>query len=416
MSTRRAAGHDRLADRLGSALSSDGRLVATPPDAATMADALAIASEAGMRVLVAGRGLRLDWGNPVETDLALGTSGLTRLVDYAPDDMIVTAEAGMTLAALNALLATRSQVLPLEVPHPDRTTLGGLVAAAPLPLARTGYGEVKDWLIGLSVATPDGALVRAGGKVVKNVAGYDLCKLYAGSLGTLGAIASVTFRVRPRWERTALVSAGFSPASAEAALEAVQTTLLAPSVSVLRASDHALRLSLGFDGFAETVDWQTREAMHLFEQLGGQDLEVLEDAVAIQARRELADALHGPTLPGVALRCSVLPSELLGFLETARSLPGTALTAIGLAQHGSLWLRRAVPDAGAWLAGVRAIASRHGGHATLEGRQGWPEETEAFELAGASRVLMRRLQAALDPRGTMAPGRFRLEGGARGAS
>lgn len=412
MSATFEAGASRLQERLGAALETRGGLVATPRDIGELVDTMAIAHDAGLRVLARGLGLRLDWGNPVEAELVVATAGLGRVIEYAPDDLVVTAEAGMTLADLNSLLATRYQVLPLEVAHPERTTLGGLVAAAPSSLARTGYGEVKDWLIGLKVATPDGLLVKGGGKVVKNVAGYDLCKLYAGSLGTLGAIAEVTFRVRPGWEATALVSAHFLADRAPTALAALQATTLMPAVSALEATETAVRFTLGFDGFAETVAWQLQEAVRLLEGLGGQDLVVQSDAPARETRAALARSLHGTTA-----RASVLPSDMPGFLDRVRELPGTrTLSATGLAEHGALWLTADLAAPLMWLEEVRAIARGLGGHVTLEGRGGWPIEADAFMLEEPTRDLMRRIQAGLDPAGRMAPGRFRLEGGSHGAS
>lgn len=412
MTTALEAGAARLQERLGAALATEGGLVATPSDVPALVETMAIAADAGLSVLVRGHGLRLDWGNPVATDLVVSTAGLTRVLDYAPDDMVVTAEAGMTLADLNALLATRFQVLPLEVAQPERTTLGGLVAAAPSSLARTGYGEVKDWLIGLSVASPEGALVHGGGKVVKNVAGYDLCKLYAGSLGTLGAIATVTFRVRPSWEATALVSAEVPAANAEEALGALQTTTLMPAVNAVELRDGAVRVTLGFDGFAETVAWQVQEATTRLTTLGGRHLDVRRDADARQARADLARQLHGVPDRRVGVRASVLPADMLGFLDRVRALPRSGtLSAVGLVEHGAWWLRTERSEPAAWLEEVRAIAAALGGHVVLEGRDGWPMEVDSFALDATTRELMGRLQAGLDPHGIMAPGRFRLEGG-----
>ncbi|HEY9856760.1 MAG TPA: FAD-binding oxidoreductase [Stenomitos sp.] len=410
-------GTTRLKALLGPAFAeSDGQLVATPPTTDALVETMGIAAEAGLRVLVAGHGLRADWGNPVDTDLTISTRALHRVVEYAPDDMVITAEAGMTLRALNAHLATRSQVLPLEVAAPERTTLGGLVAAAPMSLARPGYGEVKDWLIGLAVATPTGELVRGGGKVVKNVAGYDLCKLYAGSLGTLGAIATVTFRVRPSWEATALVTGCTAGEAAEALLEAVQTTHLAPTVNLLRMRGDLIRFTLGFDGFQETVDWQVQEASRLFEAHGAEDMQVLRDAGAQTERGALADSLQAPH-GSFSLRASLLPSDMLAFYrEAMASADGLSVTGLGLAPHGTLWLQGTGEPAKriAWLDELRAIALRHGGHVTIEGHTGWPREVDAFMLAAPPRELMRRIQAGLDPRGLMAPGRFRLEGARHG--
>ena len=144
---------------------------------------------------------------PARYDLALSTERLDRITDYQPADLTVTAQAGVTLAQLQETLAAHGQFLPLDVALPDRQTVGGIVAARADSLRRLAYGSVRDSLLGVSVINSRGELVKGGGKVVKNVAGYDLPKLYCGSLGTLGLIVEATFKVAPLPAASATVGA-----------------------------------------------------------------------------------------------------------------------------------------------------------------------------------------------------------------
>ena len=144
------------------------------------------------------------WGNaaglgypPRRYDLALSTERLNHITEYVPADLTVTAQAGVTLAQLQETLAAHGQFLPLDVALPERQTLGGIIAARADSLRRLAWGSVRDSLLGVTVINDRGERIKGGGKVVKNVAGYDLPKLYCGSLGTLGLIAEATFKVAP---------------------------------------------------------------------------------------------------------------------------------------------------------------------------------------------------------------------------
>lgn len=381
-----------------------------PQDIAELADALGKAALEKRVVEIVGRGARADWGNPLPDDrLHVSTAKLNAVVDYAPDDMVVTAEAGMSLAELNALLATRGQVLPLEVPFPDRTTLGGLVAAAPVPLARSGYGLVRDWLLALEVVSSEGSLIKSGARVVKSVAGYDLCKLYAGSLGTLGAIATVTFRVRPMPETSALLSATWtSPDQLDEMLAAVQTSTLDPSLAVLRYKADVFEVSLGFDGSSETVSWQCDEARMVIAEHCGALAQAVHGEAAAPLRSELRDALAGGPDASLIARASVRPSDLLGYLreaaEVAKELE-LGCEAIAQAQHGTVWLSLDGAEWLEWLERLRARAHGLGGSLVIE-RSPDPSQVDAFSLDGVPLALMRGIKQSLDPSGCLAPGRL----------
>src|SRR5262245_48381521 len=139
-------------------------------------------------------------GLPRRYDLALCLQRMSRIVDYQPTDMTVSVEAGMSLARLQQILGEQNQWLPLDPPWPERVTVGGLIAMNLSGPSRLSQGTVRDFLIGIKVIRADGTVIKGGGRVVKNVAGYDLTKLYCGSFGTLGVIAEATFKVRPRSE------------------------------------------------------------------------------------------------------------------------------------------------------------------------------------------------------------------------
>ena len=143
---------------------------------------------------------------------------LDRIVEHAPEDMTVTVESGITLAALQGQLAHRRQWLPIDPPHADQTTIGSILAANASGPRRFGFGTVREHLIGIKVALADGTLIKAGGKVVKNVAGYDLCKLFIGSRGTLGVIVEATFKLRPLPEAEQFVQARCESLSQASAL------------------------------------------------------------------------------------------------------------------------------------------------------------------------------------------------------
>ena len=151
-------------------------------------------------------------GVPKRYQQALCTTALSTVVDYQPTDMTITVGAGLDLAQLQAILGENGQWLPLDPPCPERATVGGVIAANLNGPARFSQGTVRDFLIGIKVVRADGTLIKGGGQVVKNVAGYDLPKLYCGSFGTLGVIVEATFMIRPRPEAQTTLVLAFSSA------------------------------------------------------------------------------------------------------------------------------------------------------------------------------------------------------------
>jgi len=260
------------------------------PKAVEEAQAL-VRAAAGQAIIPWGGGTRQCLGFPPDRyDLALSTTALTQITEYRPADLTVTAQAGITVSQLQKTLAAHGQTLPLDIALPERQTLGGVIAARADSLRRFSRGSVRDSLLGVSVINSRGELVKGGGKVVKNVAGYDLPKLYCGSLGTLGLIVEATFKVAPLPEASATallpLAADFN---SEDVLDMLLGSDLAPSFLfllnpeaacvVLPDAESAQYIVAGFDGAAEAVVWQ-------IETLGAS---ALDSQTASEVRARLRD-------------------------------------------------------------------------------------------------------------------------------
>src|SRR2546422_2491144 len=224
---------DRLANRLEGALGSavqrdpatlrahvvDGlvpHIRCAPQDTSQLSAALRICGESGAAVIPWGGGTAMHWGNPpTHADVVVSLEHLNRLVEHDDANLTATVQAGMCVAPLQDLLAARGQFLAIDPPDPPHATIGGTVAANINGPRRLAYGGVRDLVIGMKMVLASGEQIKAGGKVVKNVAGYDMCKLFVGSLGTLGVITEVTFKMAPLPEtfRTIVAPGALAPAA-----------------------------------------------------------------------------------------------------------------------------------------------------------------------------------------------------------
>jgi glycolate oxidase FAD binding subunit len=218
--------------------------VALPSSEAEVAAVLRAAALAEMVVVPWGAGTKQDLGRPLErVDLVLSLEKLNRVVDYVPADMTITVEAGMRFAELQALTARHGQTVSLDPPRAAGATIGGIVSTAASGPRRMAYGGVRDLLLGARVALPDGRVIKAGGKVVKNVAGYDMPKLLAGSLGTLGVITEVSLKLRPLPADSRTLVFGLAELGpAMAAAEAILNSELLPAAMAVLTPEVARRL------------------------------------------------------------------------------------------------------------------------------------------------------------------------------
>jgi glycolate oxidase FAD binding subunit len=256
--------------------------------------------ENGHGLMPLGGGVRSYIGHEAIKPLySLTTNALNNVVEYEPEDLVVCAEAGMTLSALQATLRASGQWLPVDVAYPEKQTLGGIVASRPSSALRPGCGSIRDWLIGLDVVNCKSEIVKCGGKVVKNVSGYDLPKLYCGSFGSLGVITQTNFKVSPLPEadRSLLVVLSENR-NAEELLDAILLSLN-PAAALLFNSNaagsilgesclSAQYLYLRFLGLAEDVSSSIESAAALLAPFAS-TITALPDVLAQQLYRLLAD-------------------------------------------------------------------------------------------------------------------------------
>jgi glycolate oxidase FAD binding subunit len=393
------------------------------------------ASAAGVPVIPWGGGTQMGLGvSPREGALVVVTRRLGRVVEHEPGDLTATVEAGITLDALQQALGTRGQWLSLDPPFPGRATLGGVLAANAAGPRRHLYGTARDLVIGMRVVGADGALVRAGGKVVKNVAGYDLVKLYVGSLGTLGLIVEATLKLRPRPEADQACWAlfpGLGPA-ATAVAAVLASDLLPHSVELLDeeatevcagglglpATAGAAALVLGFDGLATTVAWQLEEARRLLAGAGAVRAEACGPAMAGEVLGRIRDIRAAWPDPLAVVRVALVPVRVGPYaLESAAALRAAGLRFLTVAHAGAgvVTLVLAAGDGGPpdvtatakALAGLRERARALGGQLVVESAPlAVKDEVPVWDEPGAALRLMRAIKAQLDPLGIMNPGRF----------
>ncbi|HTO12539.1 MAG TPA: FAD-binding oxidoreductase [Candidatus Binatia bacterium] len=378
------------------------------------------AAAAGIPVLPWGGGTAAAVGPPpARGGLVLALKRLDRLVEHEPGDLTVTVEAGLTLDALQSALRARGQWLSLDPPDAARATVGGLIAANASGPRRHLYGTVRDLLIGVSVVTADGTVVRGGGKVVKNVAGYDVPKLFVGSYGTLGIVVSATFKLRPVPEDERLVAVTFDRLKdCGAAARAVLAGDLIPSaLEILDAAAGAplglggVTLVVGFDGLREQVEAQASALAAMAGSLGGRPATTLPASAWARLAAPARDAFGSPA---AVMSLSVLPTTVSDMMEQGMEAARRRGLASAWAAHagvgavtGALAAEREATTVGAVLAEWRALARAAGGHATLL----WAplavkSDVPVWDDAGPAGRIMQKIKAQLDPNNVLNPGRF----------
>jgi glycolate oxidase FAD binding subunit len=369
----------------------------TVAEARSCVQAVAAARET---LVPSGLGAHLDRGAPpAAVGVLLRVDRLAAVVDHQPGDMTVTVQAGCPLGALDRALAPSGQWLPLDPPRPDATTVGGVLAANLSGPLRMSQGTARDLLLGIAVVDATGALVRGGGRVVKNVAGYDLPKLHVGAYGTLGVIVEATFRLRPRpaCER-AVVLSGTLERAAAAGLAArdlpVPPFWLELAVPGVLADGAAL--AIGFAGLGEetAAGVAAGTALAAAHGLGARPV---EDGAALRARL----GGFGTDAPAV-LRAATLPTGVAAVLDAAGGRPAVAHLANGVVRVAC-----AGGDVPALVAALRPGLEATGGslvveRAVADAKRG----VDPWGDVGSAHALMRGVKAALDPARTFAPGRF----------
>ena len=392
-------------------------LVARPASAEQVSAVMAAAARHDLAVVARGAGTKLAWGRaPERVDLVVDTTAMSAVIDHAAGDLIVEVEAGARLEHVNATVAAAGQRLALDVTHPGATVGGTLAANASGPLRRS-VGTARDLMIGCSVVRADGVLSHAGGRVVKNVAGYDVGKLTIGSLGTLAVITRAVFRLHPLPPARALVSIEVGPGDGtvhervhELVHAVVHSQLVPAAVEVdVDRADGPATVQVLLEGTEGGVAARTRGLLAL---LGG-DARVGQDVPQGWGVPPFPDGGTGMKLTfalsglGAVLGALAAAGAATGLRPAVRGSAGSGVLMVGLVADAE---PGAVLEV---LARVRAVCGEHGGAAVVLTA---PPAVEAAlaaapEPAGAwgpvpAIALMRAVKERFDPERRLAPGRF----------
>ena len=386
-----------------------------PHTQAELAGVMACAYRNEWRVLPCGSGTKLGWGFPSsDVQLVVSTERLNQVVQHAVGDLTVTVESGTKFADVQDTLATVGQFLALDPTAPATATMGGIVATADTGSLRQRYGGVRDQLLGITFVRADGQIAKAGGRVVKNVAGYDLMKLFTGSFGTLGIISQVTFRVYPLPEASqTVVLAGEADIMAQAT-NTLRASALTPTAVDLLSAHLVTSLGIGqgwglvvrFQSLLESVKEQSNRLLAVGQQLGLQGVVHSGDDEAELWQKLRAKMDASIAEPVVTCKIGVLPNAATATLtELDRVIPGQGM---GLIHAGSgLGMLRFDSADVKTLLQMRSVCEAGGGFlSVLEAPIALKQSMDVWGYSGNAVEIMRRIKQQFDPEGILSPGRF----------
>ena len=402
-------------------------LVVTPGTVEEVAQTVALANQHGLTLLARGGGSRMSVGGlPEQIDVLLETTRLTHLLEYEAPDLTCHVEAGLTLAALQSQLAEQGQRLALDPPDAIQATLGGILASNASGPKRLRYGSARDQVIGLRIVQANGEIARSGGRVVKNVAGYDLNKLYVGSFGTLGVIVEANFKLQPVpvVERTLLLT--FT--NANDAMQMVIATLgslLTPSAIELidagAASDmsnffglnlptNGFTLAINFEGGTVSVDRQMDET-RLFARKNNA---LMADDIAGEAQNRFWEVVREHTQGTITCKAAMLVSQIAPYLQQVEQICRRHELEAAIVAHagnGILYIELRPGDATTRIveavAELRIQAQEARGSLVVERCPvDLKRRINVWGEPGSDFYLMQRLKRQFDPKGTFVTGRF----------
>ncbi len=404
------------------------KAVVLPASVPEIQDVLRYATNRHLSVIPTGSGTKLGIGNlPPKVDIMLSTTRLNDVVEYEPADLTVTVEAGIRLAALQKKLAQNGQFLPLHPPYAEQCTIGGIVAANANGSLRLRYGTARNQVLGLQVVLADGTVVRSGGRVVKNVAGYDLNKLYIGSFGTLGIISELTLKLAPLPARQAVLIAQFKNVkeAANAGLNILQSQALPTFVNLFvntafnQFSQKHPTVIVGFGGDSETVTWQLNETDRILEQNGAIGVTIIEEEQ--ESYQRLQEAIHEFPAQKASQRSSIakhisvqIHLKRTDIAECAEQIQKEAGEMMALLGNGVLYLRIPTDHSGTTpqsladkLAQLRQqVIMKQGSLTIVSAPHEFKALIDVWGTVGNKLRLMKQVKAKFDAAGLLNPGRF----------
>ncbi|HXP93706.1 MAG TPA: FAD-binding oxidoreductase [Candidatus Binatia bacterium] len=394
-----------------------------PKNAAELAEELRRCDAARLKVLLLGGGTLQGLGNPpARCDVTISTAKLNTVIEYDPRDLTIALGAGVTLRSLAATLAKHGQFVPIDAPHPDRATIGGTLAAGWIGPRRATYGRPRDYVIGTTAALADGTLSSAGGMVVKNVTGYDVSKLFVGSLGTLGALVRVNLKALPAPQTMRVAIASLPELTRERALEHIAALSVEPTAMLFVRGFHREidgsdgldgRLFVLYEGSQAVVDRATRELRSALGAAGVPGTSILDSNAQRAYQRTIDACTSSIAQRSLTLRSQGLPDNALVRYATMESIAEEhhlALDVIVDARTGDVFARflasgaEAMPYVAEEL--VDGARERLSGLVVIAGDARVRASIDAWGPPPASFEKLRALKERFDPRGTLAPGRL----------
>jgi glycolate oxidase FAD binding subunit len=384
------------------------QLVVEPGTEQELAKVLQVADQAGLAVIPRGGGTKLAWGNmPARADLILSTARLDRILEHTWADLTVTVEAGCTIGKLREALAKHGQRLALDALWPEQATVGGVLSTNDSGVLRLRFGSLRDLIIGATLALPDGTLASSGGKVVKNVAGYDLSKLATGALGTLGVITRAVFRVHPLPKETrTLTCACDDLAEAQGLVLAVQDSKLAHSALQIRCTGNA---SPEVDVLFEATQAGLAAQAAQLKCLAGSKNFADSPSGPWNARQEVYSATKSDGPSSAVAKFSTLPARMADTVEMFAVLCANAVRWSAVVQASGIGAVHLEGEALAMQSALLSFRTKlesakgslvvHQPPATASRMETWGEGGDALPL-------MRAVKQQFDPKSTLNPGRF----------
>ena len=382
---------------------NDGLSIIFPESIEQLSAVVRTSYEQRWRMLSCGQGTKLHWGSHhqlTDIDVVISTARLNHVVEHWVDDFTIRVEAGIGLAALQSQLQPLGQFWPVDPLYAQQATIGGIVATADGGSLRQRYGSVRDMVIGVQFVRYDGEVVKAGGRVVKNVAGYDLMKLMTGAYGTLGILSQVTLRLYPiAAQSQTMVLSGSAEAIAKAAVQ-VRLRGITASAMDLMGGDQGLQLAGRFEGIAAGVEEQV-ERFQAIAAESGLTCELVDDSLWSTLAQQLGDA------DKALCKVGLLPTQLPPLLELLSKLPsgwlarlhngsGLGLIALPADETGAMAKR---------LDKLRSHCNAHKGFLTiLQAPPSLP--LEPWGYTGNALSTMTAIKRQFDPHDLLNPGRF----------
>jgi glycolate oxidase FAD binding subunit len=383
-------------------------LLVEPGSEQELAKVLKLANAAGLAVIPRGGGTKLEWGNPPErADLILSTARINRVIEHAWADLTVSVEGGCTIAKLQDTAAKHGQRLALDALWPERATVGGVLSTNDSGALRLRFGSLRDLVIGITVALADGTVASSGGKVVKNVAGYDLPKLVTGAFGTLGVITRAIFRLHPLPKEMRTISfPTLNISEAQRLVLAIQNSKLAHSaLQICCGTEMQPQVDVLLEGTEAGLNAQSAQ----LKLMAGEARQDHGTGEAWSKRQEIFSRAENDADNFSVAKFAALPAKIAETVEIIGRVAPSALRWSVVAQATGIgWVRMdgAASEIAPAMRRLRELLEGRGGSPVIVRRPAGMAHLDAWGDSGDSLALMQAVKRQFDVRGTLNPGRF----------